>query len=169
MAERSKTGANEAGGPHPGRDAAGRFLPGVRGGPGRKEGSRNAATMALDKLLEGEAEAVLRATIATALAGDASAQRALLDCVMPVRKGARVRLALPEVTTANGVLRALGEVVAAMSRGEVSPDEAAVIAAVVAAPRAILEAQEVERRLAEIERRLQAAPPPHPEDGQDAP
>ncbi len=42
-----------------------------------------------------------------------------------------------------------------MARGEVSPDEAATIAGVVAAPKAILEVQEFERRIVELERRAQ--------------
>jgi hypothetical protein len=73
------------------------------------------------------------------------------------------------VTTAAGVLRALGEVVARMASGAISPDEAQTIAAVVAAPKAILEAQEVDRRLAELEARLARGERPPPQEGDTEP
>ncbi len=153
MAKPSSDGGQSAAA---GRDPkTGRFRPGNRAGRGRQHGSRNTATVLLDKLLADEGEAILRATIATAMAGDASAQRALLDRLMPVRKGRPVPLALPEVTTAEGVLKALAEVVARMADGTLTPDEAATIASVVAAPKAILEVQEMDRRIVELERRAQ--------------
>ena len=101
-----------------------------------------------------DGEAVVRAMLRAAKGGDVQAGRAILDRIVPVRKGRAVPLPLPEVTTADGVLRALGEVVARMAAGELTPEEAATIAGVVAAPKAILEAQEVERRLAALEQRL---------------
>jgi hypothetical protein len=52
-----------------------------------------------------------------------------------------------------------------VSRGELTPDEAQTVAAVVAAPKAIIETQELERRLLALEERLARGerPPPPPE------
>ena len=154
MAERSNRRDQSGTGPPPGRDAAGRWLPGNRGGPGRREGSRNAATAALDRIMAEDGEAVARAVIAAAKGSDMQAAKLVLDRIQPVRKGRPVPLALPEVTTADGMLKALAAVVARLADGTLTPDEAATIASVVAAPKAILEVQEFERRIVELERRV---------------
>ena len=48
----------------------GRFKPGWKGGPGRPAGSRNAATLLLDKLAEADGEEILRKTVEDAKNGD---------------------------------------------------------------------------------------------------
>ena len=50
--------------------AATQFKPGNPGGPGRKEGSRNKATLLLDKLAENDGEEILRQTLEDAKGGD---------------------------------------------------------------------------------------------------
>jgi hypothetical protein len=49
---------------------SGRFAPGNPGGRGRKEGSRNKATLILDAIADGEAQEVLRKASEAAKAGD---------------------------------------------------------------------------------------------------
>ena len=64
------------------------FRPGQSGNPnGRPKGSRNAATLALESLLDGEAEALTRKAVELALAGDIAALRLCLDRILPPRKG----------------------------------------------------------------------------------
>ena len=54
-----------------GKKQAGHFAKGKSGNPnGRPQGSRNAATLALESLLDGQAEALTQKAIDLALAGD---------------------------------------------------------------------------------------------------
>ncbi len=55
-------------------------MPGVSGNPaGRREGSRNRATLALQALLDGEGERVVRKAVAMALEGNETALRLVLE------------------------------------------------------------------------------------------
>jgi hypothetical protein len=49
------------------------------------QGSRNKATIALEKLMEGGAEAIVQAVVDAAANGDIAAARLVLDRVVPVR------------------------------------------------------------------------------------
>jgi hypothetical protein len=63
-----------------GRLQGGRFVPGVSGNPaGKKPGTRHRATRLAEKLMAGDAEAVVRAIIDAAKGGDMTATRLVLD------------------------------------------------------------------------------------------
>ena len=125
---------------------------GISGNPrGRAPGCRNRATVAAQALLDGEAEALTRKAVELALRGDPTALRLCLERVLPARKGRPVELALPAIATAADVLTAQAAVIAAMAGGEVTPDEAAVIAGVLEAKRKALETVELEQRLGALE------------------
>jgi len=62
----------------------GRF---VTGGGGRPKGSKNKATVAIENMLEGEAEAITRRCIELAKNGDPTAMKIVMDRLAPVRKG----------------------------------------------------------------------------------
>ena len=125
---------------------------GVSGNPkGRREGSRNKATVMLERVLANDAEAVLKATIEAAKGGDMQAAKLVLDRVLPPRKGRPVGSDLPAIATAADVLRAQAVVVAAMGQGLISPDEAAVVSGVLEAVRRAHELEGIERRLAALE------------------
>ena len=66
-----------------------RFKPGESGNPdGRPRGSRNATTLALEALFDGEAEALTRKAIELAKTGDIPALRICLDRLhQPIRAG----------------------------------------------------------------------------------
>src|ERR1700693_659671 len=56
------------------------FTPGASGNPdGRPKGSRNKSTLALEALLDGQAEALTQKAVELALAGDITALRLCLD------------------------------------------------------------------------------------------
>jgi len=129
------------------------FEPGNPGGPGRPAGSRNKATLALDKIADGEAEAVLRKTIETAKGGDLRACELILSRVWPARKGRPIALALPDATDAAGVSLALAKVIEAVGVGEITTDEAQAIAAVLETRRRSLELVDFERRVTALEAR----------------
>lgn len=59
-----------------GRETDGRFAP---GNSGRPAGARHKTTLAIEALLEGEAEALTRKAIELALAGDMTALRLCLE------------------------------------------------------------------------------------------
>jgi hypothetical protein len=130
----------------------GRFQPGQSGNPsGRRQGSRNKATIALEKLMEGEAEAIVQAVVDAAAKGDMAAARLVLDRVVPVRKGRAIYLTLPAIDAAAGVREAQSATVAAMAEGEITPDEAATIAGVLESKRKVIETVELEARIARLE------------------
>lgn len=62
----------------------GRF---VKGNSGRKHGSRNKATKAIESMMAGEAEALTRRCIDLAFKGDPTALKICFDRIAPVRKG----------------------------------------------------------------------------------
>jgi hypothetical protein len=134
-----------------GKSATGRFQPGNRQGRGRPSGSRNHATLMLDKMLAEDGAEVVRAVLAAAKGGDMAAARLVLDRIVPVRKGRLVRLNLPPIENAGDVLTALSATVAAMAEGDITPDEAAVVSGVLETKRKAIETVELEARLARVE------------------
>ena len=141
-----------ANGPETARRAPnGRFVAGGPGGPGRPRGSRHRALAALDAIGEAGAAEVLQAVLKAAKGGDMRAASILLDRIWPARKGRAVEVALPPVAGAADLVPALAAVVAAMGRGEVTPEEAKAIAGVLEAQRKAVETAELEARVAALE------------------
>ena len=69
------------------------FEKGASGNPsGRPRGSRNATTLALEVLLDGQAQALTQKAIDLALTGDIPALRLCLDRILPLRKDRLVSL-----------------------------------------------------------------------------
>ena len=79
------------------------------------------------------------------------AARLVLDRIMPARKGHTVRVNLPVVETASDVLSALGATVCAMAKGELTPEEAAIVSGVLETQRKAIETVEIEQRLAAVD------------------
>ena len=131
-----------------GRSADGTF---ANGNAGRPKGARNKAAQAVLALLEGEGEALTRKAIEMALAGDSVALRLCLDRIAPPRKDSPVTFPLPRMTTAQNAAQAAGAVLEAVSMGELTPTEGAVIMGLVDAFRRTLEFTELEARVAALE------------------
>ena len=66
-----------------GRNRDGKFS---HGNVGRPKGSRNKATIAIEGLLEGQAEALTQTAISKALKGDSIALRLCMDRIAPPMK-----------------------------------------------------------------------------------
>lgn len=128
------------------------FAKGNPGGPGRRDGSRNAATLLLDKLAEGDGEEILRKTLKDAKGGDANARKLVLDRIWPVRKGRPVSLDLPAIVAAADVVAALGLVAEAVGAGNITPDEGAAVANVLEIKRKAIETAELEARITALEK-----------------
>jgi hypothetical protein len=131
-----------------GRNTDGTF---ATGNPGKPKGARHRATQAALALLEGEAEALTRKAVETALAGDVSALRLCLDRIAPPRKDAPVTFTLPSMTTAADAAQAAGAVLATVAEGALTPLEGAQIMALIEAFRKTLETCDLEARVASLE------------------
>jgi len=131
-----------------GRTSAGQF---AKGNPGRPHGARHKATLAIEALLEGEAEALGRKAVELALAGDPTALRLCMDRLAPARKGRTVTFELPATQTGGDILKALEALMAAVADGEVTPEEAVSISSVLEVKRKAIETVELEARLSKLE------------------
>jgi hypothetical protein len=77
------------------------FEPGKSGNPaGKLKGTRNKTTLAVEALLDGEAETITRKAIELAKDGDLTALRLCLDRIAPPRKDRPVLFELPPVSSA---------------------------------------------------------------------
>ncbi len=124
------------------------FAPGVSGNPaGRPAGSRNRTTLAVEALLEGEAEALTRKCIARALEGDGLALRLCLDRLAPPRRDRPVSFALPALKEAADARDAFAAVVRAVAEGELTPSEAVTLAGLIEQFADVDAATETDRRM----------------------
>jgi len=139
---------------NPRRDHVGRWQPGASPNPaGKPKGTRNRTTLAVEALLEGEAEALTRKAIEQAKAGDTTALRLCLERIAPAPRDRPVSLKLPRVRTADDIGAAMSATLAAMAKGEITPGEAATVAGVLDVKRRALELIELEQRVAALEQR----------------
>jgi hypothetical protein len=130
----------------------GMFEPGGPGGPGRKAGSRNKATLILDALADGEAETILQKQIALAKDGDQRAAELILSRCWPARKSRPINLDLPAVNAAADIVPALGRITEAVAAGEITPEEAQAVAALLEGKRKAIETVDVLARIEELEK-----------------
>ncbi len=111
---------------------SGGFAPGVSGNPsGRPKGARNKTTIAVEALLEGEAEALTRKAIERALAGDGLALRLCMDRIAPPRRDRPTPFDLPKLAEAADARAAFAAVVRAVAEGELTPSEAVTLAGLI--------------------------------------
>ena len=121
------------------------------GNPGKPKGARHKTTVAIEALLEGQHEALTKAAINKALEGDGPALKLCLDRIAPPRKDSPIAFDLPPITSAVDAAVASSSVLAAVAAGEVTPDEAGRVMALLAAHKGILEAGDWEQRIAALE------------------
>ena len=128
------------------------FQKGESGNPdGRPKGSRNATTVALETLLDGQATALTQKAIDLALTGDMGALRLCLDRILPPRKDIPVAFDLPEMRMLNDAVPAMGALVKAVGQGDLTPMEAAELTKMVQAFAKIIETAELEERVRKLE------------------
>ena len=94
----------------------GQFKPGQSGNPsGKPKGARNKVTLAIEALLDGEAEELTRKAIELAKTGDIPALRICLDRILPPRRDRPVAFELPKIESAKDAANAISAVLAAVS------------------------------------------------------
>lgn len=129
------------------------WKPGQSGNPaGRPPGVRNRSTLLALAALESELEQIARNVVAAALAGDMVACRVVLDKLIPPLKERPVSLELPAIHDAAGVAAAQDAILQAVASGELLPSEGTTLAAIVENRRRTLETQELEARIAALEK-----------------
>ena len=103
-----------------GRNTDGTFS---KGNTGRPKGSRNKKILALESLLEGQAEALTQTAISKALEGDMVALRLCMDRIMPAPKDRRIKMQLPSISAPRDLLKAASDVMISVQSGELTPLE----------------------------------------------
>src|SRR5262245_12667494 len=128
------------------------FQPGQSGNPaGKPKGTRNKTTLAVEALLDGEAETLTRKAIELAKRGDLGALRVCLDRIAPPRKDRPVMFELPPITSAADAAKAAAALLEAVALGDLTPAEASELGKLVEAYVKALEATEFAERLTKLE------------------
>jgi hypothetical protein len=135
------------------------FQPGQSGNPaGRPIGARHKTTLAIEELLDGEAEALTRKVVEKAKEGDMVALKLCLDRLAPLRKGRPVQLDLPDIHNASDLAATGSAVGKALADGELSPEEASSVISTLDGIRRLYEVSELEARIAALEKQQVSKP-----------
>ena len=121
------------------------------GSAAARRGSRHKTTVAVEALLEGEHEKLTRKAIDKAMEGDTVALRLCLDRIAPARKDCPVSFALPPIKTVEDAVSASASLLAAVAKGEVTPDEAGRVMALLTSHKNLVETGDLETRIAALE------------------
>ena len=133
-----------------GRKTDGTFAPGNALG-GRTKGSRHRSTLAIEALLDGQAEALTQRAINSALEGDGTALRLCLERICPPRKDRPVLFDLPAMNSSKDAAGAMAGILEAVASGDMTPDEAGSVTGIIKQYRRTLETTELENRLQALE------------------
>lgn len=126
------------------------------GNPGRPKGSRNKTTLALEALLDGEAEAITRKAVEVALTGDPTAMRLVMERIIPPRRDRPVMFALPKLETASDAVKAMGAVVEAVAAGDLTLGEAGELTKLVENFSNVLKAEDLQKRVEALEAAMES-------------
>lgn len=137
--------------------AKGRFQKGCSGNPrGKAKGIKNRATLAAEQLLQGELESICRRLIQEATAGNMQAIKMILDRVLPPKRNSYISFKLPDLDDSSGVLSAIDYVMKALSRGNLSVEDAEALTKMIDIYIRAKETHDYEERLLKIEQRFQS-------------
>lgn len=130
------------------------FKPGQSGNPaGRPKGARSRTTLAVEALLDGQAEQLTQKAVELAMRGDTTALRLCLDRIAPPMKERPVQIDMP-TPTVEDVPQTMAALLGAVASGEVTPGEAERVAKLVAVYVQAVEAGEFHRRLDALEQQV---------------
>ena len=130
------------------------FVAGTSGNPtGRPKGARNRTTVAVEEILDGEADALARKAIALALAGDTVALRLCLERIAPAKRERPTPFTLPKLETAADAVQASAALVEAVAAGELTTAQAAELGKLVESYIKAIEVTDVIERLERLEAR----------------
>ena len=118
---------------------------------GRPKGVKNKKKLAIESLLEGQAEALTQTAISKALEGDGLALRLCMERIAPTPKDKSVSFPLPDMNDAMDASKAASSVLTAVSEGELTPIEGTRVMGLIDSYRRTLELTEIEERLQALE------------------
>jgi Family of unknown function (DUF5681) len=131
------------------------FRKGLSGNPrGRPLGARNRATIAMEALLDGEAEAITRKAVEKAKEGDTTALRLCLERILPPRKDRPIALLMPKLSTVADAATLMAAITSAVAIGDVTTSEAAELAKLIDTYVRAVEATDLDKRLRAIEQAM---------------
>ena len=130
----------------------GRFRKGQSGNPaGRQPGCRNRATLAVESLLENQAQALTKTAIELALEGDTTALRLCLERIAPPPRSRAVSFAVPRIDRIEDLAGALGAIFQEVAGGRLHLDEGAALVGMLEAKRKAMETIDLEQRVQALE------------------
>ena len=125
---------------------------GVSGNPaGRPKGARHKALVALDLVGQEAALDIMRTVVDAAKDGDMRAAELILARLWPIRKGRPVAIDLPPVSSASELPAAFASVIQAVSQGQLTPDEAASVTAILDAQARAIQIVDLDKRIRQLE------------------
>jgi hypothetical protein len=136
------------------KSGGGRFPKGKSANPaGRKRGSRNRSSLWLEGISEDDRAIILAKIVKQARSGCRASQKLIADRINPPRRG-RIAIDLGPIKTSADALEAMSRIVVATGKGDISPNEAMELSAVVDEARKAIESIDHEARLVAIEARM---------------
>ena len=135
------------------------FKPGNQFGKGRKAGSRNSATIALQQLLDDSGKAIITKGEVMALQGDPVALRLCWERLLPPRRHSPVQFKLPPISGPADVGQALETVLQAIASGKLTPADGEAMARVLELRGQSIERVGLDARLRALEEERAGAHP----------
>jgi hypothetical protein len=129
-----------------------RGRPFAPGNGGKPKGARHKTTLAIEALLDGEAEALTRKAIELAKGGDMQALRLCMDRLAPPRKDRSNAFQMPSIETVGDLPAATRAIMDAVSIGDITPAEGAELGKLVDAHVRAIEVSDFNKRLEALER-----------------
>ncbi len=133
-----------------GRKTDGTFASGNSLG-GKTKGSRHKATLAMEALLDGQADQLTQKAVEAALGGDMTAMRLCLERICPPRKDRPIQISLPKAETSSDIVKVVASILEAVGDGEITPGEGQQLASLVEGQRRTLESEALEARIVALE------------------
>jgi len=127
------------------------FEKGNPGGPGRPRGSRNKTHAEFDALARESVEQAVKAICQKAVEGDTDAARLLFARVWPRARGRTIEFDLPPLEKPADLVTAFSTLLAAVARGEISPEQGATLGEILERKRLAFETTTIEDRLTALE------------------
>lgn len=128
------------------------FRKGQSGNPhGRPRGSRNKTTLAVESLLDGQAEALTQKAVDMAMEGDIQALRICMDRIAPPRKDSPIYFDIPKLEGAADIVTATRAVVEAAAGGHLTLSETSELSKIIQSFGKAVETADLEERIRRLE------------------
>jgi hypothetical protein len=123
------------------------------GNPGKPKGARHKTTLLAEKLMQADAEAIVKAVLDSAKDGDMTAARIVLDRIAPARRDSPVSFEFPKIESVADAVAAQSAILSAVASGEITPGEAAEVSKLIDGFVRTIELTEIDERLKRLEGR----------------